>query len=87
MTDRPVPLTVQPAGIPLILQQERRWVVWHYVWDEGRSKWTKPLYIATAPEIKASSTDKTQWRSFSEALTTYEDGKCDGIGFVLGDGW
>lgn len=87
---RPTPLPLCVGGIPESLRAERRWVVWHYTWREeyGKpGKWTKPLYVATAPAQLADSTDPATWRSFDDAQGAYEDGKCDGIGFVLGDGW
>jgi hypothetical protein len=82
---RPIPLRVCIDGIPEAIRAEARWVVWSYVLREG--KWTKPLYVATAQAQLADSTDPTTWRPFDDALGAYEDGKCDGIGFVLGDGW
>ncbi len=87
---RPTPLPVRIDDIPESLRTERRWVVWSYTWREENGKpgtWTKPPYVATATEQKADSTDPTTWRPFADALAAYEDGKCDGIGFVLGDGW
>jgi hypothetical protein len=91
VTRKPTSLPVRVDGIPKALRAERRWVVWSYVWKEGPAgkdgKWDKPPCIATAPQTHAKSTDPATWRSFAEALATYEDRKCDGIGFVLGDGW
>ena len=87
MTPRPTPLPVLVKNIPHSMRVERRWVVWHYVWKEDQQKWDKPPYIATAPDQHADSTDPATWRSCEEALASYQAGKCDGIGFVLGDGW
>ena len=88
---KPPILPVRPEGIPNEPKTQRRWVVWKLEWLEGKNgksgKWTKPPYIATATETGASSINPATWRSFDEALAAYEDGKCDGIGFVLGDGW
>jgi putative DNA primase/helicase len=89
--ERPTPLPVRVEGIPAALRAERRWVVWKYEWREAKDakpgQWTKTPYVATDTERKADSTDPTTWRPFADALAAYEDGKCDGIGFVLGDGW
>src|SRR6185369_8400618 len=82
---RPLPLCVD--GVPKSLQVERRWVVWKYVWKGKETNWTKIPFVATAPDIGASSTDPATWRSFGEALAAYDDGQCDGPGFVLGDGY
>jgi hypothetical protein len=40
-----------------------------------------------APDLGADSTDPTTWGECDRALRAYEDGKADGIGFALGDGW
>jgi putative DNA primase/helicase len=91
MTSRPTPLPIHAEAIPESLRAEHRWVVWNYVWippANGKpGRWTKPPYVATAQEQSADSTDPRTWRSFGEALGAYKDGKSDGIGFVLGDGW
>ena len=86
-TSKPAPLTVQVEGIPQSIQRERRWVVWNYNWDEERRRWTKVPYRATQPTRKASSTNPTTWSDFAAALGAFEDGKADGVGFVLGDGF
>src|SRR5689334_14647111 len=82
---RPTPLSVRVESIPETMRAEPRWVGWRYEWRHD--KWTKTPYVATAPQVHAKSTDPTTWRSFADSLGAYEDGKCDGIGFVLGDGW
>src|SRR5256885_2194625 len=88
---RPIPLRVLPDAIPQEMKNQCRWVVWRYEWrpsdDEKPGRWTKPPFIATAPGSRAKSNDPATWRSFSDALSAYEDGKADGIGFVTGDGW
>lgn len=88
---RPVPLSVLPDGIPVEMKAERRWVVWRYVWkwDEAKrkGKLDKPPLMSTAPDRKASSTDPATWSTFGEAFAACEGGRCDGIGFMLGDGW
>jgi putative DNA primase/helicase len=88
---KPTPLPIRARSIPDVLKAEHRWVIWQYVWKDGTTgrsaKWDKPPFIATAPGSPADSTDPKTWRSFADAVGAYEDGKCDGIGFVLGDGW
>jgi primase-polymerase (primpol)-like protein len=80
---RPVALAVLVAGIPESLRAERRWVVWRYDWDGKR--WTKRPYQPRG--VLAKSDDPTTWCSFDDVLAAYRSGRCDGIGFVLGDGW
>lgn len=79
---RPTPLRVQAEAVPASLLGCRRWVVWNYELSDLR--WTKVPYVSTEPARKASSTNPATWRTSREALDTYYDGKCDGIGFVLG---
>ena len=88
---RPIPLPVLFESIPELLRAACRWVVWDYEWRQSKNgkpgTWAKPPFIATALDRGADPTDPTTWRSFSEARAAYEDRTCDGIGFVLGDGW
>ena len=48
---------------------------------------TKVPYQAECPSTRASSTDATTWSEFDTAHAAVEDGKADGVGFVLGDGY
>lgn len=84
MTPRPIPLPVKADGIPESLKSEPRWVLWRY---ECRDRWTKVLYRPTTPNVRASSTEAATWGSFALSITAYQSGLCDGIGFVLGDGY
>ena len=73
-------------SVPHDLRVVARWVGWNYEKDaEGRR--TKVLCIAGDPSRHASSTDPSTWGTFRGAQDAYEDGKVDGAGFVLGDGW
>ncbi len=72
-------------SIPTALTAEPRWLVWRYELRDGT--WTKVPYVATDPSRHAKSDNPATWRTFVDALSAYEDGKSDGIGFVLGDGW
>jgi primase-polymerase (primpol)-like protein len=67
------------------LRDARRWVVWNL--EDRQGKPTKVPYQAVCPSARASSTDSTTWADFSAALAAVEDGKADGLGFVLGDGY
>ena len=67
------------------MKQERRWVVWKLALRQG--KLTKVPYRAAAPTMEAKSTDPSTWGNFEDAVAAYRQGKADGIGFVLGDGW
>jgi putative DNA primase/helicase len=86
--NRPALLRVLPGRIPSSMKTQRRWVVWRLVHQPGRSKpWTKVPFSPWALDRQASSTDSNTWGSFGAAIAAYLSGLCDGIGFVLGDGW
>jgi primase-polymerase (primpol)-like protein len=82
---KPAILRVRVDPIPAELRAEPRWVVWKLVSRDGR--WTKAPFRASDPSTPASSTDPATWGTFAHALAAYNAGRCDGIGFVLGDGW
>jgi primase-polymerase (primpol)-like protein len=60
-------------------------VIWK--WEFRKGKWTKVPYVADDPRRRADSTNSATWRPFGVALKSYLAGVCDGIGFVLGDGF
>ena len=76
---RPKVLSVIAENIPEELKRLRQWVVWRY---ELRDKWTKPPYRVIGTD-RASSTDPETWGSFDDAVTTYQAGLADGVGFVV----
>ena len=80
----PVRQTV-PAAIPAAMRETRRWVVWNLEARHGKP--TKVPYQAVCPSTCASSTDAATWSDFDTAQAAVEDGKADGFGFVLGDGY
>lgn len=77
--------TPQFENIPDALKAERRWVVWKYQQRDG-DKPTKVPYRADGTGC-ASSTNPATWTDFPTAQKAHEHGGCDGVGFVLGDGW
>jgi primase-polymerase (primpol)-like protein len=81
---------VSPDAIPAELKALRRWVMWRYVFDQKRGQWTKVPYVARLTiNQKASVSAPDTWDTFGAAITCYENGDFDGIGFVLvlGDGF
>jgi putative DNA primase/helicase len=82
----PQALAVNPDGIPDFLKSLDHWVCWRYTWKPPRGKregkWDKPP-INCRTGGAASSTDCSSWSAFAEALTAYETGRYDGIGFVV----
>lgn len=78
--ERPVTLPVVAASIPALLRQTARWVGWSWVWN-GK-KWDKPPFGVRGG--MGSSTNPATWSSFEEVFAAYEEGRFDGLGFVLG---
>src|ERR1700730_9669252 len=78
-------LNLNPAAIPGDMREARRWVVWNLETRHGKP--TKVPYQAVCPTTCASSTDATTWSAFDTAQMALADGKADGLGFVLGDGY
>jgi putative DNA primase/helicase len=73
-----------PDNLPPEIRDTPRWVGWNY--ETRGHQTTKVPYMPSDPGTKASVADPTTWGSFQEAFAAYEDGKADGIGFVLGEG-
>jgi putative DNA primase/helicase len=78
-------LPVLIHGIPQSMRADNRWLVWRYETRDGDT--TKVPYQSARSQTKASSTDPSTWSTFDLALAAYQDGKSDGIGFALGDGY
>lgn len=79
---RPVPLPVQPDYIPPELREIPSWVVWRY--QQRGNDWTKPPFQPNGRLAK--SNDAETWTTFEAALTAYQTGKFDGVGWnVSGD--
>jgi hypothetical protein len=67
--------------IPAELRERPQWVIWRRIERGGKA--TKVPYQATCPERKAATDDPTSWSTYQRALTAFEQGGCDGIGFVF----
>ncbi len=74
---------IDTAAIPGSLKSFSRWLGWQWKWDNKKQKWTKPPVDARTGR-SGSSTDSAKWCSFDEAMAGLEAGRCDGIGFALG---
>lgn len=72
--------TVKFGGrVPLELRARRQWVLWNRETVAGRP--TKIPYLASAPTVRASSTDPASWDTFECAIAHIDD--ADGIGFTF----
>jgi len=90
---RPVPLRVNFDQIPGELRYPNQWVLWRYVWKEGKNgnpgKWDKPPMQPNGKH--ASSTAALTWSPFQTTKEAYEHGlnlpvedplHFEGVGFV-----
>lgn len=84
--EAPRALPVQFGGIPSELKAAPRWVVWRY--EERSGKPTKVPYQPDAVENRAKVNDPRTWNTYERAVETLGNtATCDGLGFMLGDGW
>jgi len=72
--------TLIVENIPEELTERPQWVCWR-LFDRG-GKMTKIPFTPVTDE-RASTTDLLTWTTFEKALTAYEAGDYDGIGFVF----
>jgi hypothetical protein len=95
-TERVKPASVQgnlrnlPAALkPLTLIMVPHWVIWRWEWrineKTGVGSWTKPPFQPGAPKRNAMMNDSRTWGTYQQAITAFEAGECDGIGFCLPD--
>ena len=77
--------TINTAVIPAELRQNKRWVPWEAVWDEGRGKFDKIPHNPKAIGNGVSTKDVKRWGDFNTALQAYEGAKdmLAGIGYVM----
>jgi DNA repair photolyase len=93
VSPRPSPLPVNFDQIPGELRYFNQWVLWRYVWKEGKDgkpgKWDKPPFQANGK--LASSTAAHTWSTFKTVEAVYKNGlnlpvddpaHFDGVGFV-----
>ncbi|MEW6172948.1 MAG: AAA family ATPase [Bacillota bacterium] len=71
---------VQPKAIPRELKKYPHWVCWR--WQKRGDKPTKPPYNPLTDTL-ANVSDPRTWGTFEDALSVYETGGFDGVGFVL----
>ena len=68
------------ALAPLV--ERPQWVVWRWT-QQGKGRWQKPPFMATAPELHASTKDPSTWADYATALAAAQAGQADGISYVL----
>lgn len=80
----PMPISVDPDGIPAALKERRAWVVWRYdlrTDEDGDVEWAKVPYY---PEgRRADPTSPSTWSSWSWCWESYLAGGWDGVGHVV----
>lgn len=67
--------------LPEELKKEPRFVFWKLVENKGK------VPINAKTNQLAKSNDPTTWSTFEECVSSPYINYCDGIGFMLGDGW
>ena len=70
--------------IPQEMKDLKRWVLWKKK-DIGDGKSTK-IPVNARNGYGAKSNDESTWCSFVEALSKVDHYRCDGLGFMLGNG-
>lgn len=75
---------INVQNLPPDITESARGVLWNRDVRDGKA--TKVPYQAHHPGLKAAVDDPATWAPFQDARAAYEDGKADGVGFVLGDG-
>ena len=81
-------MNINLDNIPAEMRNQKRWVNWRL--EPRRNdpiKMQKTPYMSFALDRRASSTNPKHWSSFKQAAYKYSNGNCDGIGFVLGEGY
>jgi hypothetical protein len=79
---KPAVVKVRPENVPATLTALDQWVTWRLEWMDREKKWNKPPINPRTGQY-AKSTDPTTWSSFDVAMSRYERGHLDGIGFVF----
>lgn len=75
---RPAMKAVIADNIPEPMKEARRWVAWNWQRKDGKG-WAKvPV---------GQSNNEATWSDFGSIWSQYQAGECDGVGFMLGDGW
>ena len=80
---QPFPATaIDVDSIPEELKELNQWVCWRL---EHRPNSPKPTKVPLNPSTgsRASSTNPRTWARFERAVSFYNAGHCDGIGFVF----
>jgi len=87
--ERPVTVQGDLRNLPAALAPLTalpNWVCWKWEWrvdKKGVGKWTKPPHRPDAPHRYAKNNDSRTWGTHEQAVTAFEAGQCDGIGFCL----
>lgn len=83
-------LPVDPDGIPPSMRDARRWLGWKATpakTKDGEDYLDKVPKRPHAPDQNASSTNPDTWGTFNKAVSVYQRGSVNGIGFALCEGW
>lgn len=85
---KPVIPLPTPDQVPSELRPLKRWCAFRFEYDPSKKKFRKPpASPVTGEAIAATDKYKEHRRTFDEALEGARKFQCDGLGFVLGDGY
>ena len=81
---RPSALPVIVENLPAELRERPQWVVWRYIWQDERDDWAKIPHNAKSGRYAEPDNPKT-WTTFDAALSAYQTGRWDGLGYVFSE--
>ena len=72
------------TNIPEPMKKAPRWVLWRKIERDGR---TTKVPVNAKTGAGARSNDSSTWTTFEDALAHVDTYRCDGLGFMLGNGY
>lgn len=81
----PLPVALDPDGVPASLKRAARWAPWRAKWNDKRGKWDKVPCYARPPFHGLSTAKPDRWVSFDVALAacTEQGDRFGGVGYLM----
>lgn len=80
--DAPTAIPVSVDGIPDVLKERDRWLVWQYEWKADRQEYAKVPKDGAGGGFRIDATDPDNGATFDAACETYEKGDYSGLGLI-----